>query len=457
MKRIWSPCLDVIRLIQITFAFLACAGGPALAQPSMISLLPNGPTSERINIVILSEGYRDSELAQFRTDATNTLNALFSNSPLDGYQEHFNAFAISVASTESGSDHPSRGIYRDTYFQTSYDVSGINRYLTVLQRQPVYNILFQFVPNFDLVVILVNDEEYGGSGGRFMTISKHSLSAEIARHELGHAFAALGDEYTTGESSGSELPNATQITDRSQTRWKAWIDNSTAIPTPDGNSAVGLFSGAHYSGPGWYRPKSNCKMRSLGVDYCEICKEAIVKAIYARSGPMSGQEPSAFLANLVAASSQSFKVKTRSSPNQSVKTHWILNGTPLPNTGTNLVLSGSQLRVGVNTLQVDVVDETSVVRSDPDGLLKNSYTWQVVLDAPALPPTQLRLANPVRLGDGRVVFSVEGTAANGFRIESSSNLVNWTSLGTLGSLDGSVSITNSQASETITVFRAVGL
>lgn len=458
MKRTWLSRLSVRGFLVAVLTVFGFAGTTAFAQSSMISLMNEGPRSERINLVILSEGYRAEELAQFRTDATNTLAALFSNSPMQGYAEHFNAYAISVASAESGSDHPSRGIYRNTAFGTSYDVSGINRYLTVLTRQPVYNVLFQFVPEYDLVVVLVNDEEYGGSGGRFMTISKHSLSSEIARHELGHAFAALGDEYTTGESSGSELPNATQVTDRTQTRWKAWIDNSTAIPTPEGDGSVGLFSGAHYNGPGWYRPKANCKMRTLGVDYCEVCKEAIVKAIYSRSGPMASKEPStSFLANLVAASSQTFKVKARQTPNQTVQVRWTLNGSLLPDTSSNLVLSASQLRPGTNSLKVDVTDTTTMVRSDPTGLLKNSHTWQFVVEGAAIPPTSLRLATPTRLPDGRVVFNVEGTAANGFRIESSSDLINWTPVTTTSSLDGSVSITNSTGGESVTIFRAVGL
>ena len=450
------PRLRVIRLIQFLLVMAVGITVPAFGQASMMPLLPNGSVSERINIVILSEGYTAAELAQFRTDATNTLAALFSNSPLSGYQEHFNAFAISVASAESGSDHPSRGIYRDTAFGSSYDNAGIARYLTVPQRQPVYNILYEFIPQYDIVLILVNDEEYGGSGGRFMTISKHPLTLEIARHELGHVFADLGDEYTTGQSSGYELPNATQISDRNQTPWKGWIDGETAVPTPVSPSTdnkVGLFEGAHYSAAGWYRPKSNCKMRSLGVDYCEVCKEALVKAIYAQSSPLRSQEPAAFLANLVAASSQTFRVKTTTPPSQPMEIRWLLNGSPMSETSSNLVLSAAQLNPGTNYLQVKVADRTSLVRADPDALLQASYTWQVVLEA----SSQLRLERPARLQDGRLVFNVVGKAANGMRIETSSNMTTWTPVATYGPMDGTFSITNTPANGSVTIMRAVSL
>ncbi len=455
MNMTWPSRLRAIRLMHMLFSLALGASSPAFGQPSMIPLIPAGPTSERINLVILSEGYTDAELGQFRTDATNTLNALFSNSPLSGYQEHFNAFAISVASAESGSDHPSRGVYRDTYFSSSYDTAGITRYLTV-QRQNVYNLLYQFIPQYDLVLIIVNDEEYGGSGGRFMTISKHAATAEIARHELGHSFANLGDEYTTGWSTGDELDNATRVTDRTQTRWKSWIENSTSIPTPvisTNESKVGLFEGANYSEPGWYRPKSNCKMRSLGVDYCEVCKESLVKAIYAKSRPLRSQEPASFLTNLVAASSQTFRVKTTTPPDQPMEVRWTLNGVPMLETSSNLVLSAAQLIPGTNYLQVAVADKTSLVRSDPGALLRGSYTWQVVLAA----SSQLRLERPIQLPDGRMVFNVVGQAANGIRIETSSNFTTWTTLATLGPLNGSFSVTNSPANGTVTLLRAVGL
>ena len=456
MNTHWSSRLRTIRLVQVVIAMAVAAAIPAFGQASMMPLLPNGPTSDRINLVILSEGYTEAELAQFRTDATNTLAALFSNSPIAGYQEHFNAFAISVASAESGSDHPSRGIYRNTYFGSSYDNAGIARYLTVPQRQPVYNILYQFIPQYDLVVILVNDEEYGGSGGRFMTISKHSATAEIVRHELGHSFANLGDEYTTGESAGYELPNATQDTDRNLTKWSSWIEGGTAVPTPvspSTDSKVGLFEGAHYNSAGWYRPKSNCKMRSLGADFCEVCKEALVKAVYAQSRPLRSQEPASFLANLVAASSQTFRVKTTTPPGQPMEIRWILNGTPMGETSSNLVLTAAQLNPGTNFLQVNIADRTSLVRSDPDALLQASHTWQVVLEA----SSQLRIERPTRLQDGRMVFNVVGTAANGMRIETSSNMTTWTPVATYGSLDGTLSITNSPANGSVTIMRAVCL
>ena len=70
---------------------------------SMQAILTNGPTANRVNVAILSEGYTSAQLGQFLVDATNTVNALLAGEPFSEYRPYFNAFAISVASAQSGS------------------------------------------------------------------------------------------------------------------------------------------------------------------------------------------------------------------------------------------------------------------------------------------------------------------------------------------------------------------
>ena len=53
------------------------------------------------------------------------------------------------------------------------------------------------VPDWDHILVMVNDETYGGAGGVVSVVSTHSLAADIARHEFGHAFTDLADEYDT--------------------------------------------------------------------------------------------------------------------------------------------------------------------------------------------------------------------------------------------------------------------
>jgi len=77
----------------------------ASAQTNMLTLLTNGPTAKRLNIVFLSEGYTTTDLAHFSADARTMLNRMITSPPLNEYSNYFNAFAISVPSNQSGSDH----------------------------------------------------------------------------------------------------------------------------------------------------------------------------------------------------------------------------------------------------------------------------------------------------------------------------------------------------------------
>ena len=74
---------------------------PGLGQATRSTILTNGPTSNRINIAVLSEGYQTNQLGKFLVDATNVVNNLLAASPYNEYRSYFNAFAISVASTNS--------------------------------------------------------------------------------------------------------------------------------------------------------------------------------------------------------------------------------------------------------------------------------------------------------------------------------------------------------------------
>src|ERR1017187_6880352 len=119
-----------IARLAVCLLVAAVIWGPpcASAQPSMQIILTNGPVLNRLNIVVLSEGYTTSQLAQFAVDATNAINALLSHAPYQEYRNYFNAYAIKVASNQSGSSH--FGATSDTYFHSSYDTNS-DRLITI--------------------------------------------------------------------------------------------------------------------------------------------------------------------------------------------------------------------------------------------------------------------------------------------------------------------------------------
>ena len=94
----------------------------ACAQATLTTLFTNGPTANRSIWSVLSEGYTAGQLGQFLIDARNAVSNLLAVPPYFEYSNYFNAFAISVASVQSGSDHytPSVSLV-NTYFNSTYD------------------------------------------------------------------------------------------------------------------------------------------------------------------------------------------------------------------------------------------------------------------------------------------------------------------------------------------------
>ena len=300
-QTVWLLCL-------IGFALLDFCSSTTVAQPPMVTIQTNGPVANRLNVVVLAEGYTTNQLGQFLVDATNTLSALLAEPPYQEYRNYFNTFAIPVASNQSGSDHPNGAQYRDTYFNSSYDPDS-DFLITIPPNEMDTNyshgqgrvdaLLQSNLPNCQLPVLLVNDSVNGGSDGSggVAIASTSPGSSVFAIHESGHVLANLGDEYT-GEYPGypdTEEPNTTTQTNPGLIKWRDWIDtNSTPVPTPPTApyaNAVGLFEGAHYFTTGWYRPKANCKMRGLGVPFCEVCTEALLKSTYSLVRPIESFSP----------------------------------------------------------------------------------------------------------------------------------------------------------------------
>lgn len=372
-----------------------------LGQATLVTLRTNGPTSSYINLVYLSEGYTAGQLPQFLVDATNKLNKLMAEPPWISYSNYFNVFAISVASTQSGSDHytPTTNLV-DTYFNSTFDSYGTQRLLTIPpnDRDGNYShgygkvdaLLQQLLPEYDIAGIIVNDPVYGGSGGQYLLTSINSSSGEIANHEIGHSFAKLGDEYSDAYPGypDTEEPNTTTNA-TAGVKWNAWILPATPVPTPDvaaNYAVVGLFQGAHYHATGWYRPKHDCKMRALGVPYCEICAQELVLSIYRLIRPIQSFAPVVNTFTIGTQGSAAFSVSILRPAANNLTVQWFTNGFPVSSAAaTNFTINAAQLPSGTNEIKVVVHDPTGYVRNDSAGRLWDTNIWKLaVIAAPTI-------------------------------------------------------------------------
>jgi hypothetical protein len=424
----------------------------------MQTILTNGPVSNRLNIVVLSEGYTTNQLAQFAVDATNAVNALLSHQPYQEYSNYFNAFAIKVASNQSGSAHPTGPPYTTyTYFNSIYETNSDLITIPPNFADANYSdgqgkvdaLLQTFMPKCNLPVLLVNDRsDDGGSDGFDKTaiVAVTYELPEILTHETGHVLANLGDEYTNAYPGfpDTEEPNTTQQTNRSLIKWNAWISPNTPIPTTPPDSypdVIGLFEGAHYHTTGWYRPKLDCLMRHPYVPFCEVCSEALVLAIYQRVRPVDGFSPASTNFSVSTTQALAFSLSLLQPATHNLNVQWFTNG--VPRTGaTNLsfTLLPQSFANGTNWVSAVVKDNTPLVRNDPTNLLSQTLSWAVNVSLP-----QLRLDSPLWLTGGKFAFRIVGTAPQGVVVQSSTNLSNWAPVVTNSLVGGQLWYTNSAA------------
>jgi IgA peptidase M64/VWA domain-containing protein len=266
-------------------------------------IVDHGPDNVRWNLVIIGDGYRDTELTQYHTDVQNFLAVLRTTPPLDELFCGINVHRVDVVSNESGADDSGCGTgpvttantYFDARYCTPFAGTPMERLLTVDDGLAL-SVATTQVPLRHQVLCIVNASKYGGAGGSIATCSTNAAAAQVAIHEIGHSAFGLADEYggngagTPGGEPGQ--PNVTRNTNRATNKWNALINAATPMPSqcdascgagstcvppavPPPAGAVGTYEGAIYSDCNLYRPLPNCKMRTLGSPFCPVCTRAI--------------------------------------------------------------------------------------------------------------------------------------------------------------------------------------
>src|SRR5690554_6841637 len=165
----------------------------------------SGDMDNRINIVIMGDGYQTTEFAKFETDANNFVTDMFSQSPFAEYSNYFNVYIINIPSNESGASHPGtaadEGSYNvpissvDNYFGTNYysyhvDRIAYNEYVAV-----VMNVMAEIFLLDDQEYVRVKAPQYSSSGSMFLIASPGETSNENAIHAIGEPLINLKDEY----------------------------------------------------------------------------------------------------------------------------------------------------------------------------------------------------------------------------------------------------------------------
>lgn len=248
-----------------------------------------GQSADRIDIVIVAEGYTTDERDKFLADARTFTDYMLSkdnarlNDPFATYAALMNASAVFVASNESG---------YSTDTETKDTAFGAHAYLSdgrlvYGDSGKVYQALSDLTDDAqDLVIVLINSDKYGGAGGSIAwATAGNPLSFEVALHEIGHSFAGLQDEYIDTAIAEnyplSVLDNSAHVSTKSspdEVPWKDWIGFTDELGT------VGVYEGGYYRPTGVWRATETSKMLYLDTPFSAPEKEAFVDRFYLSTG-----------------------------------------------------------------------------------------------------------------------------------------------------------------------------
>ncbi len=346
-----------------TIIFLLLYSFLAKAQLFTVdTLLFNGNSNDRINLVILADGYQSNELNQFIIDANSFKNDFFGQSPYSNYANYFNVFTISVPSVESGASHP--GTATDVtepahpissvnnYFGSTFDYFDIHRLLVATNNTAINTVLANNFPNYDQVLVLVNTPYYGGSGGSVATTSLDAAANEIAIHEIGHSFVGLIDEYYAGDIYAREGINMTAESDPTLAKWSNWSGSN-------GISTYQHCCGGNSSN--WYRPHQNCKMRYLNSPFCAVCKEGTIEKIHDLISPIEGFQPTNTTL-IPTAYPFPFKLDLIKPIPNTLKTEWTINNSVFQSNTDSIEVFAASLNIGSNAVEVSIEDTSAFLR-----------------------------------------------------------------------------------------------
>ncbi|HTC55611.1 MAG TPA: M64 family metallopeptidase, partial [Candidatus Sulfotelmatobacter sp.] len=303
---------------------------------ALLELQKMGNPANKVDLLVLGDGYTAAERPKFEQDARRFMEALFSTSPFREHRNEFNVWGLCPAAEESGISRPSSGIYRRSPVGASYDTFGTERYVLTTENRTLRDIA-SFAP-YEFIEILVNGQTYGGGGifNQYATVAIDNLWAGyVGVHEFGHQFAGLADEYYASavaylppeKKTEPWEPNVTALLDPVNLKWKDLVASGTPIPTPwdkdefdrfEGEiqrqrrelraagrpeaemdelfrkerakedemlgaqkyaGKVGAFEGANYEAKGSYRPEVDCIMFTRYDKFCAVCRRAIERVI----------------------------------------------------------------------------------------------------------------------------------------------------------------------------------
>lgn len=246
--------------------------------------LSSGPPKNRLNYVIVGDGYTADQLDTLLMDHVRKgLSKRFGSTigqPFDRYKNFINVCVLKVASPVSGVCDD-----RTPFKSCGDDQSRLCRF----NNDAVYAAIDEYMPaemEVNWLAVVLNNDRWWNAGGYPMCWSGgHPDAAGAELHEAGHAFHQLADEYNGTSGSCGEFAEVNSTANKETTagKWDKWLGYNQAGAT----GMQGVFEGSRYCSntSGQFRPSQNSMMNSLfgnnvNTSFNSVSREQIVFSIW---------------------------------------------------------------------------------------------------------------------------------------------------------------------------------
>jgi hypothetical protein len=263
--------------------------------PRGVAIESAGPPKNRVNYVILGDGYTSAQLdTTYQQHIQAALKKRFGpiGEPYGRYRKFVNICALKIASQTGPIGNGA----------TALSCSGDDQSrLARCDQQAANRAIAENLPadiEVDWKAVVLNSDRWWNTGAVLMLWSgAHKDAAGAALHEGGHGFHQLADEYA-GSNSGCEREynEVNSSADRSTTggKWDRWLDYAQAGAT----GKQGVFEGSRYCDKLQFRPSSNSMMNSLFGDnpntsFNPVSREKMIMDIWRAVRPIDATEPPA--------------------------------------------------------------------------------------------------------------------------------------------------------------------
>ncbi|MFJ7936407.1 M64 family metallopeptidase [Sporosarcina sp. NPDC096371] len=383
---------DDLRNAQLLQASMATGESLKVGDVNIVPLQVTGPPAERLNLIILGDGYTEEEMDKFREDVDRNQNVQWSVEPFRSYRNYFNVYMVETPSKDSGiSCDPNDGnVRRETVFNLQYAGScpadALARGVTYGAggAQARNNIITNYVaPLLGIsataqniqTLALGNTTTYGGIGGGDATTTGGSPQGPlVSLHELGHSLGSLRDEYAYNNRGipGGAHPDSepssfhhTQMTSEemisSASKWWRWLgEESESGGIIRAADADGHESGSLKSSNVW-RPSAHSMMRHTGFYFDQVGKEHMTQRITGMRNASKMPLTSTPVGEI--GPEDVVWVETMSPRFHVLDVTWEVNGKEVADThnSQNLQLADLKVKAG-DTVKVTVRDQTDFVR-----------------------------------------------------------------------------------------------